>query len=189
MGLSVTTAPASEPVSSAEVKEWLRIDSGDTSQDSTISLLITAARSAVEEYTRRTMIDTTYTWVIEAEQGRSPIYLPRIPVDSITSFTTHDEKVGASDTLVSTDNYELVESLKIVTRASGWSMDNEEAAATIVFKAGYGTASTDVPYDLRLAVLRIVARMFEGRGDEDPKLAEPIDQTTQMILAPYRYQL
>ena len=59
--INVTSAPAAEPITSALAKEWLRVDSGDTSQDNIITLLITACRRRVEEYIRGALITQTIT--------------------------------------------------------------------------------------------------------------------------------
>lgn len=185
MSLTVTTAPASEPVTSALAKEHLRVDTGDTSQDNVITLLISAAREAVEEYLNRALITQTLTWVMEARDTRAPIWLPRIKAQSITSITTHDGKVGASDTVVSTADYELVEGSKIIRRGDGWTAGQAEAATTIVYVAGYGTNATDVPAPIRQALLRMIAANYEKRGDEVPT----IDDTTAQLLARYRYGL
>lgn len=185
MSLSVTTAPASEPITSALAKEWLRVDSGDTSQDNVITLLISAVREAVEQYLNRALINQTLTWVTVADDTRAPIWLPRAQASSITSITTHDGKVGASDTVVSSDDYELVEGAKIIRRGSGFTAGQQHAAMTVVYVAGYGANATDVPAPIRQAMLRMIGQNFEARGD----VAVKVDDTTEQLLAQYRYGL
>jgi hypothetical protein len=56
----LTTPPASEPISLDMVKIQLRLDAGDTSQDSYLSLLISAAREVAETHTTRGYIFQAY---------------------------------------------------------------------------------------------------------------------------------
>jgi uncharacterized phiE125 gp8 family phage protein len=187
MSLTVTTPPVNEPVSLALAKEWLRVDTGDTSQDNILAVTIAAARQAVEDYLNRALITQTLTWVMAGFDTRAPIWLPRIKASSITSITTHDGKVGAADTLVSSADYELVEGTKIIRRGSGWTAGQAEAAATVVYVAGYGTSDSDVPSIIRQAILRIIAQQYSLRGDT--KTHPMIDATTAQLLADYRYLL
>lgn len=65
MALINVVPPAVEPVSLAELKEFLRVDSGDTSNDAVISSLAIAARSWAEVYTQRRFI--TQTWQLSMD--------------------------------------------------------------------------------------------------------------------------
>ena len=53
MGLQLITPPAVEPVSLEELKEFCRIDLGDTSQDNTLLGLALAARYHCENFTKK----------------------------------------------------------------------------------------------------------------------------------------
>ena len=55
----------------------------------------------------------------------------------------------------------------------------------IDFAAGYGALPATVPAALRLAVLRLVGRWYERRGDEDPG-SRPMDEDLAALLAPHR---
>ena len=57
MSIAVITPAASEPLSVSEVKDFLRVDS--SAEDTLIGVLIEAARSMAEAYTRRIMMTTT----------------------------------------------------------------------------------------------------------------------------------
>lgn len=156
--------PAAEPVDATLVKEWLRIDSGDTSQDNVITLLITAARQAVEDYLRRCLVQTTVTWVLDSDQTEDPIWLPYPPVASITTVKTFDDSTGSEvATTIASTNYQLVGSDRLVRRNDGWSIARKARAMEIVYVAGYGAAATNVPSAIREAVLRTIANHFEER--------------------------
>lgn len=185
--LTVTTAPSVEPVTTALVKEWLRVDTNDTSQDSVLELLVTACRSRVEEYINGALITQTLTWEVGHEAMRQPIFLPRVPATSITSLTTYD--ADGNSTLVSSANYELVGRTKIAYRSDGWDILRRDRAATIVYAAGYGTSASDVPYDIRLAILRLAADYYEFReGIVSGTTAVELPEGVTQLLEPYRWQ-
>jgi hypothetical protein len=67
MGYSRQTAlPAAEPVSLAEMKQRLRIDSSFTADDTLITGLIQAARETAEAYTGRALAQRTFTEVLDS---------------------------------------------------------------------------------------------------------------------------
>lgn len=167
MSLTVTSAPSVEPISTTEAKEWLRVDASDTSQDNVIAILIKGARQKVEDYLRRALITQTISFEMDGDDMRSYIEIPRPPVQSITSLTTYDEASGSeTSTVVTSSNYQLVEKTLLVERNDGWDINREDRAGTLVYVAGYGSAGSDVPFHMRIAILRLVALYYERRGDE-----------------------
>ena len=123
--LTLSSAPATEPVSQDEAKAWGKIDT--TSDDMIVAALITAARMAAEEYLRRSLI--TQTWKLTLDLARTllnnqlpdgvfdlpisvlygglerNIELPKGPVQSITSVTTY--ALDNSSSVYDTSNYFL----------------------------------------------------------------------------------
>lgn len=167
MSLTVTSAPGVEPISTTEAKEWLRIDSSDTSQDNVLAILIKGARQTVEDYLRRALITQTISFEMSSDDMIQYIEIPRPPVQSITSLTTYDDASGSeASTVVDSSNYQLVEKTLLVERNDGWDVNRADRAGTLVYVAGYGDAGSDVPFDVRLAILQIVALRYERRGDE-----------------------
>lgn len=169
MSLTITTAPSVEPITTAQAKEYLRIDTADTSQDAVLAIQIEAVRVFVEEYLRRSLVTRTYTWEMNSRDMRGArIELPRPPVQSVTSLTVYDESGGSeTSAVVAATNYQLIESAYLRQRNDGWDANRHDRAGTLVYVAGYGDAATDVPADIRLVMLRILALWFERRGDED----------------------
>jgi len=168
MSLSVTSAPSVEPISTAEAKEWLRVDSADTSQDNVIAILIKGVRQKVEDFLRRALITQTISFEMSGDDMRAYVEIPRPPVQSITSLTTYDEASGSeTSTVVSSGNYQLVEKTLLVERNDGWDINREDRAGTLVYVAGYGNAGSDVPFDIRMAMLELLALRYERRGDEN----------------------
>ena len=94
----VSTAPSSEPITLAEAKLYLRVDT--TADDALITALITAARETVERYTSRALVTQTITQVLDCFPGFG-FRLAVHPVQSITSITYKDSN-GSDQTLADT---------------------------------------------------------------------------------------
>lgn len=83
------SGPAVEAVSATDVKKHLRVE--HTDEDTHISSLSQAAREHFEEQYNRTLVHTTWDYVMDAfPVDREPIELPRPPLVSVTSvkYTT-----------------------------------------------------------------------------------------------------
>jgi len=169
MSLTVTSEPAVEPVTTAEAKEWLRIDASDTSQANILTILIKAARVRVEEYVRRSLITRTYSWEMNGDDMRDRIEIPRPPVQSVTSLTIYEEDSAGVETSYTEagENWQLVEASYLKHRNDGWEVNRMDRAGTLVYVAGYGDASTDIPADIIVAILKLIALWYERRGDEE----------------------
>ena len=75
MGIAVVTPPAEEPVSLAELKSHLRVDSTD--DNDYITALGKAGREWVESYCNRQLVTATYDYRIDRLPRRS-LYLYRL---------------------------------------------------------------------------------------------------------------
>jgi hypothetical protein len=69
MALYPILSPAAEPVALDELKEFLRLDAGDTSQDNLIRALAIAARVWCETYTRRKFVQQTWRLALDYFPG------------------------------------------------------------------------------------------------------------------------
>ena len=169
MSLTTTSAPAVEPVTTAEAKEYLRIDSSDDSQNAILAILIKAARTRVEEYLRRSLITRTYSWEMNGDDMRDRIEIPRPPVQSVTSLTIYEEDSAGVETSYTeaAENWQLVEASYLKHRNDGWEVNRMDRAGTLVYVAGYGDASTDIPADILMVIFRLLALWYERRGDEN----------------------
>jgi uncharacterized phiE125 gp8 family phage protein len=98
------TSPTYEPISLACAKLWLRVDS--TTEDALIGSLLMAARSIVEQITRRALVAQTWDWRLSEFPGAErELRLPKAPLQSVTSITYLDG-AGALQTW-STDAYDV----------------------------------------------------------------------------------
>ena len=137
--LKLVTAPAAEPLSVAETQDYLRIDPAN--DQTLIASLITASRRALEEYTSRSLINTTWDYAVEARQlvGTS-LRLPRAPLASITSTTYYaDDGTYAtfSATAYYTDTYSTPGRLVLLDGAS-WPSALRERVLETARTLGYG---------------------------------------------------
>jgi len=82
MGLIRTGNPAAEPVTLAEAKAHLRVDSSD--EDALIAAMISAAREAAEHETGRTFVSTP--WRLTLDQFPTSIALPMPRVTAVTQI-------------------------------------------------------------------------------------------------------
>lgn len=164
MGLTQTVAPAIEPVTLAEMQTQLRIDSG--LDDSTLSILITAARENVEHYQKRQHITATWAMTLDAFPS-GDIVLPWPPLIAISSIS-YEDVAGATQTWLSanyqvdiTGEYGTVSPIPTATYPS--TEAGRKNAVTVTYTAGYGTTASDVPQSTRLAVMMLGAHWYENR--------------------------
>lgn len=164
MALTVVTAPAVEPISSAEAKLHLRVDISD--DDNLITALIQTAREVAEGIARRALITQTWKLILDEFPG-DEIVIPMPPLQSVASITYKDQDGSAStfssgDYIVNTDT----EPGKVVLGyGKSWPATTlyPTGAVTVQFTAGFGDASTDVPEKYRQAMLLLIGHWYENR--------------------------
>ncbi len=188
MTLKLLTPPAVEPISLADAKAHLRVDTTD--EDSTINLLITVARESIEQETGRALITQSWSWVFDHWPDAFALSVPKPPlitVDAIKSFDSEDAAtiVDVNDFILNASSFDGRLVLKV---GSSWPIAQRPIAGfEIQFTAGYGAAATDVPAPLRQAILLLVAQSFEERlpfdlAHEGAVLPHAVD----VLIAPYR---
>ena len=170
--LTRQTPPAVEPVTVAEAKAHLRVDTSD--DDTYIGTLITAAREWCEQYLDRTLVHTQ--WVMRFDRfppsGEEPVELPRPPM--VTSGTatavsvTFTSEAGATSTY-STSQYRVDRNATPgaikPTYGSTWTPHLEDDnSISVTWWAGYGAAGSSVPATIRHAMLMLVGHWYENRS-------------------------
>jgi uncharacterized phiE125 gp8 family phage protein len=178
MTLSVISAPAFEPVSLAEAKEWLRLTSADTGHDAVIRMLIKAMREMAENLTHRAFVTRTLKITMEDWPrdafGRPRFRLPFAPLQGVTSFRYRDTD-GTLQTLA-TDQYDVYThcepGLVVPAYQVSWpSIRSQPDALQITFMAGYASGSPSdeaaaqevLPASLRVWMEARLATLFEQR--------------------------
>lgn len=88
MPLTISTAPAIEPIALPDLKRYLRVDHGD--DDDQVEMCGKAARIWVEHFLGRAIVNRTYALYLRSWSDlREPdaIRLPYPPLSSVTSIT------------------------------------------------------------------------------------------------------
>ena len=174
------SGPAVEPLSLAEAKSWLKLDSAD--EDQLVQSLITAARLAVEARTNRLLITQQWRLMMDAWPAEPSLSMPLAPVRSIVRLTTLDANgVGADvpPTLYGLDGN--LDHARLVLGSPLPSPGQPVSGIWLDVTGGYGDASA-IPEPLRLAMRQLIALWFGDRGDGGGR----VPGFVLALLAPYR---
>ena len=87
MSLTLLTPPAAEPVTLAEAKAHLKVDT--TADDALISSLITGARARAEWHSGRAFVTQSWTLWLDAWPQNGLIEIPLPPLQSVTQVRLH----------------------------------------------------------------------------------------------------
>ena len=174
MPTRVITAPTLEPITLAEAKTHLVVDSSVTADDTYITALIQVAREYAENYTRRSFVQRTLEMTLPDFAGyQTEICLPYPPLQSITSVKYLDAD-GVLTTISSADyqvdTYSIPGRLKpayldswpVVTRG-------DFNAVQIRYIAGYDTVGSPpdyvagIPEQLKQWMKLRIGMMYEMR--------------------------
>jgi len=176
-------APAVEPVTLAEALAHTRVD--DTADNALVSALIVAARRAAEAYTRRAFISQSWAMYMDQPPTGNFLEIPKAPLIGISSIQTFTD-ADVATTFASSNYYVdlITKPGRVVLRtAASWPTPTRAASGFVVnFRAGYGATGSNVPADIRQAILMIVSHLYENRGDAE----SDVPRVAQMLLEPYK---
>jgi uncharacterized phiE125 gp8 family phage protein len=187
MALRLYTAPAAEPVTVAQLKDYLRV-----SHDAENTLIVSLGKSArawVESYLRRALINQT--WKLTLDCFPAQIELKMCPVSSITHVKYYNTAGVLTTLAVNTDYvYDLTEEPVRIIPAYGTSWPTTRsgllAQVEVQFVAGYGTAGTTVPDAILTAIKALVAHWYQNREAVGLVGTEQIPLGIRSLLNPYR---
>ncbi len=157
------TDAATEPVSLAEAKAWLRVDLDD--EDTLISALIKATRLSAEHIMQRTLITT----VLELVVDRFPpaLRLERPKVLSVVSVKYLDE-LGIEQTLDPTDyvlDADNAPGYLVPAPDKAWPATlGRVNAVRVRYTAGYGPNAADVPESIKQWMRLHIEHYYRNRG-------------------------
>jgi len=202
--LKQITQPSHEPVSLAEIKDFLRVSYSD--QDDILNALITTARVSVEQYTRRILVNQQWMLVVDKFPGSWPfsygfgatllspyreIHIPLCPLRSVDSFQYVDMNTGNLVTMTEGTDYQVSTGAEPGRLQPGygqawpisrWVLDSIQ----ITFTAGYGDTQqspvigVDPPQPILHAIRMAVAHFYENRE------AQEMPGAVKALLDPYR---
>ncbi len=186
MAAILLSPPASEPVSLAEAKNYLRVD--HAADDALISSMISAARIQVESRTRRALMTQTWRIVLDRWPNPASIVSPVSPLREVIAVRVRGESGEAQE--IEPDIFipnTASSPGQILFDAGRVTHPMQEAAGIeIDIEAGYGDAA-DVPAPLVQAIRLLLARAYEYRERSDKGDAMP--EGIRELLAPYRVVL
>lgn len=154
---TLVSKTGSEPVSTSEVKQQLSIAASDTSHDTRLARLITAARQKYEYDTQLNLLTGTYDDIFDRFYDR--MRLMQRNITAVTSVNYYDTS-NASQTL-SADVYGLDATLQEIRLKVDQRWPDTETrwdAITVRYTTGYAT----VPETAKHAILLLVAHWFEN---------------------------
>ena len=166
MALVLVTPPASEPVTLAEAKAHLRVETA--ADDALIAILITTARQSAEQWLNRALLAQTWRAQWDGAPEGDVLELPKAPLQSVVHVKTYDDADAA--TVFAASNY-FVDTARqpgrVVLRLSAaWPVTSRTAGGfEVQFVAGYGALASDVPAAIRQGILVHVASLYTMRGD------------------------
>lgn len=174
--------PAVEPVPLERMKAYLRVD--DDGQDELIAGLVTAARLMVEAASRRFLVAQRWRLFLDRWPPQGVVALPLSPLIACDSVRVFDaDGVGAEvpAEAVAVDAASDPPCLAVASAPAPGLARNGIAIDLVV---GYGAGPDAVPAPLKLAVMTLVARWFENRGDVAGQQFLPPEALA--LLAPFR---
>jgi uncharacterized phiE125 gp8 family phage protein len=179
MSLQLLTPPQTEPVSLAEAKAHLKVDTSD--EDALIATLITAARARAEWHTGRAFI--TQHWrhyfdVWPLSDSAELLLPPLISVEDVTVTDANGTRTVLDPSSYRVDTASTPGRVIFATRPKSL---RTRDCLEITFTAGYGEASA-VPAAIKAAILAVIADLYTHRGDDDAL----VGRAGQALLAPYR---
>lgn len=187
--VKVYTASTEEPVSILEVKQWLRLEEDEVTDDPVVEALIATARGRIEERHKRAYMRQTFDAYLDACEipyHGDPIEMPRSPLVSVSSirYFGSSEISDTGGTSVSTTGFYVDTAREpgriVPAQGVAYPTPTRDTNALIVrFEAGYSTSSTGIPDQAKTEIKQLVAKLYEHRGDEPALAAVLMDYDQQ----------
>ena len=191
MSYSIITPATLKALTVQEVKDYLRVDSN--AEDTLLGVLIDASTQMAESYLGRflltTVIEEFYDFFPVYKTGVDPfhgdrniIYLSRGPVQSVASVKYIDGN-GNEQTVTASDyRTDLVSEPSRIMPNEGWLGTKDTVNAVIIRYTGGYTQASDVPANIKMAMLLMIGEMYEKRVDSVHRLPT----ASEYLLNPYR---
>lgn len=201
--VKISSSSTGEPLDLEEVKDHLRIEVGQTDEDSYLLNLIRTARNRVEDITHRKLMrqtvqyyrddwSTGYMPDLPYGYGGSCISLPYPPFSTDTAPTITYKDADSSTITLSSTVY-VCDSANEPGRIC---LDYDEDWPTTIlhnvnpiciqYQCGYN-GSTNVPPEIKHAMLLIISDLYENRESMVVgQIVSPIPNHIMNLLASYR---
>ncbi len=186
MALVLTSGPAEEPLSLADVKAHLRIDG--TAEDVLLASLLLTSRLHIEAALDIALITQSWMMVLDRWPPGAELDIPMSPLQAITAV-----RVTSSAGTINIPSTSYV--IDIASRPprlvwnAGWRPDPGVKAGgiEIEFTAGFGATGASVPAPLKHAILLLTAHWYEHRDPvEIGSAAARIPDAVSDLIHPFR---
>lgn len=165
MTIRRTIAPATTPVSLAEVKDHLRVTSSD--EDTYLEGLIAAAVSHVDAEGELGRAMITQTWAQWVSQAPGWVQLRIGPFQALVSVQYYDA-TGTLQTATLSDFETWLDGDFVICKPKdgfNWpEADDRPDAIKITYRAGFGDTAASVPAGVRHALLILIEHWYQHRG-------------------------
>lgn len=187
MALMLLGGPALEPLSLGEAKAHLRIDADN--EDVLITSLVTTARLQIEAALGLALITQQWRLVMDCWPPDGIVALPLRPVqtvDAIRVVGDNEIAVLLDPLAYAVDNASHVP--RLAARSGFWPIPGARLnGIEIDLTAGFGAAASDIPHDIRQALLLLVAHWYENReADSSAGTPAKIPDGVSVLLQPYK---
>ncbi|MEZ5853954.1 MAG: head-tail connector protein [Hyphomicrobiaceae bacterium] len=188
MSLVMTSGPVLEPVSLAEAKAHLRVDS--SVEDALIQSLVVTSRLHIEAALGLALITQAWSYFLDRWPKNGRVLLPLSPVAAITGIRVWS--VDGTSQLMDLQGFFLDGAgrpprLATLAGTSHPQPGRSVNGIEIAFTAGFGAAPEDVPAPVRHALLLLVAHWYENREPiEIGGSSNAIPAMVSELLMPYR---
>lgn len=191
------TGTVTEPITLQEARLHLRLDADGSpashSDDSIVSMLISVARQAAEQYLGKTIAMQSFELALDVFP-EGPVSLETWPVVSITSIEYQDPN-GVVQTLTP-DKYVFdyfSKPAQIVVKEIWPPTKNETNAIKITFVAGHTDGQSPnvypLPIPVKQAMLLTIGHLYENREAVSMNEKYEMPMGTTALLTPYRISM
>jgi uncharacterized phiE125 gp8 family phage protein len=185
MSSILLTAPAVEPLSLDEAKDFLRVEHDD--DDELIVALVAASRIHVETETRRALITQIWRIVLDTWPQSGRLDVRPGPLQAVVAARVYDADDNAQVIDVQAFVPDIGASMLAFMPWSLMQPGRPAAGIELDVTIGYGDVPLDVPEPLRQAMRLLVAHWYENRSlvaSIGGKAKVPT--TVAALIAPYR---
>lgn len=165
--LELVTAPSALPLSLAEAKAQMRVEHSD--DDALINRLIAVAVAYVDVQGALGAAMITQIWGQWVGQNAGTVRLLLGPFQAVTAVKYYDIDNALQTATLS--NFQIVgtKNNKTISPKTGFNWPTtfqRDDAIKIEYRIGFGNASTDVPQNIRHAMLMLIGFHYENRENE-----------------------
>jgi uncharacterized phiE125 gp8 family phage protein len=155
----IVTAPAAEPISLAQAKQYLRLDEEETGFDAELEVQIAGARGRVESVTNTRLVNQ----VVEL-RASSFADLDRLPIGPVAGVIdlAYTDPAGEEQSLGPDDVVLDGAGLEMALRPLAGRWPSKSAQVTVRVTVGYGADGAALPPAIRIALLQQVRELFDG---------------------------